>query len=104
MGWEQQVIRCVCLCMYVYRVYACMCVLCVCTCVYGCVCVHVCFCDVHCSAVVERDAAAKHIVELEKELADLKTEMSKVSLITVLSVEIYKDVYIHLMFCLYKYS
>ena len=33
----------------------------------------------HNSAAVERDAAAKRIVELEKEVAGLKTEMSKVS-------------------------
>ena len=30
------------------------------------------------SAAVERDAAANHIMELEKELADLKTKLSKV--------------------------
>ena len=51
--------------------------------------------------MVERDAAAKQIMELEKELADVKTELSKVLLIAILSVEMCKDAYIHLMFYLH---
>ena len=57
----------------------------------------------HCSAVVERDAAAKQIMELEKELADVKTELSKVLLIAILSVEMCKDAYTHLTYGVPRY-
>lgn len=32
----------------------------------------------HCSAVVERDAAASRVIELEREINSLKTELSQV--------------------------
>ena len=57
-------------CMYTCRMeWVCSVYVCIlCACLYY-----------HTSAAVERDAAAKRIVELEKEVAGLKTEMSKVS-------------------------
>ena len=62
-------------------VYLCDTYICLCM----CMCIYVCSVIMrfhHSSAAVERDAAASHIMELEKELADLKTKLSKVTMIT----------------------
>lgn len=61
-----------CMCVYLCDISICMCI-----CTYVCS-IFVILISHDFSAAVERDAAANHIMELEKELADLKTKLSKV--------------------------
>ena len=62
-------------CVYICVTLAYACNMCICT--YVCS-IFVILISHDFSAAVERDAAANHIMELEKELADLKTKLSKV--------------------------